>query len=68
LYNSVLGIVQLTDVNVSLLVIYNYDGHSQHDLRLSVGDTVQIKERFTGNSVSHVCTNYGHFGPWTLQH
>jgi len=62
----VLGIVQLTDVNVSLLVIYNYDGHSQHDLRLSVGDTVQIKERFTGNSVSHVCGNYGHFGPKTL--
>jgi len=52
----VLSIVQLTDVTVSLLVIYNYDGHLQHDLQLSVGDTVQIKERFTGNLVCRVCT------------
>jgi len=52
----VLSSMLLTDVSVSLLVIYNYDGHSHYNLQLSVGDTVQIKERFTGNSVSHfVC-------------
>ena len=39
----------LVDVNVCLLVTYSYNGHSQYELQLSVGDTVQIKERFTGN-------------------
>jgi len=34
-----------------LLVIYNYERRSEYDLQLSVGDTVQIKERFSGNSI-----------------
>jgi len=36
-------------VNVCLIVIYNYDGHSKYDLQLAVGDTVQIKQQFPGN-------------------
>jgi len=39
------------DVTICLLVIYNYDRRSEYDLQLSVGDTVQIKERFSGNAI-----------------
>jgi len=37
---------------VCFSVIYNYDGHSEYDLQLAVGDTVQIKEHFNGNAIN----------------
>ena len=46
----------VTVVNVCLLVIYNYDGHSEYDLQLAVGDTVQIREQFPGNYILSVWT------------
>lgn len=39
-------------MNLYLSAIYNYDGHSQYDLQLAVGDTVQIKEYLSGNVTS----------------
>jgi len=38
-----------------LSVIYNYDGHSEHHLQLTVGDTIQIKEQFGGTTI-FICT------------
>jgi len=43
-----------------LLVIYNYDRHSEYDLQLAVGDTVQIKEQFPGKCYFYACTLYLH--------
>jgi len=49
--NSLFKIIDIVDC-VCLPVIYNYDKHSQYDLQLSVGDTVQIKESLTGECLT----------------